>query len=458
MCAAKLKEALNDCLINFDRRVLLTDLINEYHMTIEEVSQTLTTHLEKQEKEGTKYEKRYVVHGIVADEAGKEVFTIVKGETKLNEWLNKLKDAESSLYSVEITGGAKAPAENLKPVEWCAIQLENLEKRVSGGKKNDGDTVKTNATATAKAEIKIENKPSAANVFTKSKQSENKNSTSNTKDKGKDAGASISKTVAVESSKTSPNKKAPQKSVDSKKVSPKDKKAAAATSGQKNIGSFFAPKGKDAADATGKAASGVIRQKTPKKLNDFFKKQVDAKETLKHEEKKANTSTQLFTDDGDDAEEEQKAEENVEEKTVEVLVESSDEEEEINKLRKKVLDADKEEATASKRKRLRIEDSDEEESEEDVQEQPQQKQSKLDEAATEIDDSPPKSETYLDEDGFVITVKSKKTQSKATSSTAAKARPKTPKKSSPKDNKSKQTPTPAAKTKQGNIMNFFKKK
>ncbi|CAD6999213.1 unnamed protein product [Ceratitis capitata] len=224
MCAAKLKEALNDCLINFDRRVLLTDLINEYHMTIEEVSQTLTTHLEKQEKEGTKYEKRYVVHGIVADEAGKEVFTIVKGETKLNEWLNKLKDAESSLYSVEITGGAKAPAENLKPVEWCAIQLENLEKRVSGGKKNDGDTVKTNATATAKAEIKIENKPSAANVFTKSKQSENKNSTSNTKDKGKDAGASISKTVAVESSKTSPIKKAPQKSVDSKKVSPKDKK------------------------------------------------------------------------------------------------------------------------------------------------------------------------------------------------------------------------------------------
>ncbi|XP_011188824.2 DNA polymerase delta subunit 3 [Zeugodacus cucurbitae] len=483
MCAAKLEEALKDCIINFDTRVLLTDLINEYHMPIEEISSTLTKYLKQQEKEGTKYEKRFVIHGIEKEDATKEVFTIVKGETKLKEWLSKLKDAESSLYSVEIAGGAKAPAEDLKPVTWCAIKIENLQTRVSGAKQFNGDVTKSNASASLKLESKSDVKQSKglASAFTKTKPSNTTDSTTSTNAKNKDAGTSkpkaetkpsssnnTSKPKAVAAEKTSPQakvkseidagKKTSPKTNEQKKLSPKDKKAAAAASGQKGIGNFFVPKGKNAAETTSKAATGVIRQKSPQKLNDFFKKQTDTKEALKNEEKKANTSAQLFDDDDEDEEKEDNMAVDDEAEPVEVHVESSDEEEEINKLRRKVIEAEREEAATSSRKRLRIEDSDDEDNEvEQVDEQPQAKQGKLDEAVvTEIEDTPLKSETYLDDDGFVITIKSKTRAKPAT--TAAAARQKTPKKSSPKESKSKPTPTPAAKTKQGNIMNFFKKK
>lgn len=465
MCAAKLEEALNDCIINFDKRVLLTDLINEYHMPIEAISCTLTKYLKQQEKEGAKYEKRFVIHGTEKEDDSKEIFTIVKGEAKLNEWLSKLKDTESSLYSVEVAGGARAPAEDLKPVTWCAIKIEDLQTRVSGAKQINGNAEKSTTSAPVKVESKLDVKQSKglASAFAKTKPNKTSDSSSSTNVKNKDAGTSKTKVIAAD--KTSPqdkakseldaNNKSTQKANEQKKISPKDKKAAAAAvRDQKGIGNFFAPKGKNAAETTSKAATGVIRQKSPKKLKDFFKKQADTKVTIKKEENKANTSAQLF-DDEDEQKEDDKAEEFEEfgEQPVEVQVESSDEEEEINKLRRKVIEAEKEEAATSSRKRLRIEDSDDEEHEvEQDDEQPQPKQGKLDETTvTEIDDTPPKSETYLDEDGFVITIKSK-----AHAKPAAAARQKTPKKTSPKKSKSK--PTPAAKTKQGNIMNFFKKK
>ncbi|XP_011197270.2 DNA polymerase delta subunit 3 [Bactrocera dorsalis] len=463
MCAAKLEEALNDCVINFDKRVLLTDLINEYHMPIDEISSTLTKYLKQQEKDGIKYEKRFVIHGLEKEDANKEIFTIVKGEEKLKEWLSKLEDAESALYSVEIAGGAKAPAEDLKPVTWCAIKIEDLQTRTGGAKQINGH-VESTKNESGKLESKIDVKPAKgiANAFAKTKQSNTSDSSSATDTKNKDAGSSKSKAAAKDKpspqdkakSELDAGKKSPHKTNEQKKNSPKDKKAAAATaSGQKGIGNFFAPKGKQSAETTSKAATGVIRQKSPKKLNDFFKKQTDNKETVKKEADKANTSAQLF-DDEDESKEESKMEED-EEAPVEVHVESSDEEEEINKLRRKVKETEKEEAATSSRKRLRIEDSDDEDDDVEQEEQPQPKQGKLDtEEVTEIADTPPKSETYLDEDGFVITIKSK------THAKPAVARQKTPKKTSPKKSpkESKSKPTPAAKTKQGNIMNFFKKK
>ncbi|XP_039950529.1 DNA polymerase delta subunit 3 [Bactrocera tryoni] len=464
MCAAKLEEALNDCVINFDKRVLLTDLINEYHMPMDEISSTITKYLKQQEKEGIKYEKRFVIHGLEKEDANKEIFTIVKGEEKLKEWLSKLKEAESALYSVEIAGGAKAPAEDLKPVTWFAIKIEDLQTRKGGAKQINGH-VESTKNESVKVESKTDVKPARgiASAFAKTKQSNTSDSSSATDAKNKDAGTS--KTKATAKDKTSPQdkakseldagKKSPQKTIEQKKISPKDKKAAAAASGQKGIGNFFAPKGKPAAETTSKAAAGVIRQKSPKKLNDFFKKQTDSKETAKKEVDKANTSAQLFDDEDEGEQKEDSKMEEDEEAPVEVHVESSDEEEEINKLRRKVIETEKAEAATSSRKRLRIEDSDDEDDDVKEEEQPQPKQGKIDtEEVTEIADTPPKSETYLDEDGFVITIKSK------THAKPAAVRQKTPKKASPKKSpkESKSKPTPAAKTKQGNIMNFFKKK
>lgn len=464
MCASKLDEALADCVINFDKRVLLTDLINEYHMPIVEISCTLTKYLKQQEEKGIKYEKRFVVHGLEKEEVNKEIFTIVKGEAKLNEWLSKFKDAESALYSVEIAGGAKAPADELKPVTWCAIKIEDLQMRMSVPKQMNGNAAKVAINAPVRVESKADLKQpkGIASAFAKNKP---RNITdSSTSINVKKQGESTSETKAAATAKTSPQdktkneldaiKKSPQKTYEQKEVSPKDKKAAAEISGKKGIGNFFAPKGKNTAENTGKAATGVIRQKSPKKLNDFFKRQTDAKEKIKKEAEKANTSAQLFDEKDEDEQKEDSKIRVDEEAPVEVHVESSDEEEEINKLRRKVIEAEKAESATSSRKRLRIEDSDEdEENEVAEEEQPQPKQGKIDvEEVTEIADTPPKSETYLDEDGFVITIKSK-THAKPS---AAAARQRTPKKTSPKESKSK--PTPPAKTKQGNIMNFFKKK
>ncbi|XP_053961816.1 DNA polymerase delta subunit 3 [Anastrepha ludens] len=479
MCAAKLKEALNDCLINFDCRVLLTDLINEYHMPIEEVSSILTDYLSRQEKEGVKYVKRYVVHGAEAGDSNKEIFKIVQGESKLDEWLNKLKDSESSLYSVEVAGGAKAPAEDLKPVAWCAIKLENLEVRESRPKHINGNTANTtNVSAAVKVDTKKETKSvkGIAGAFAKTEPNISKT------DAVSHAGASTSKISSEDNKKVSPQnskskndedvKKMSQKSNEQKKLSPKDKKTAAVASGQKGIGNFFAPKGKDAPTSLNKTETAVVREKSPKKLNDFFKKQADkpttskeapkkaekksntSKEASKKAEEKSNTSVQLFSED-EDVEDKKIIEKK--EKMVEVLVESSDEEEELNKMRRRVEETDKEEAATSSRKRLRIEDSDDEDAEDEDNKQPQKKQEKLDEAVSaDVQDSPPKSETYLDEDGFVITVKSKKPSSKPKATTSS--RQKTPAKTSPKESKPKQTPAAAPKTKQGNIMSFFKKK
>ncbi|XP_067620590.1 DNA polymerase delta subunit 3-like [Eurosta solidaginis] len=467
MCAAKLKEALNDCKINFDVRVLLTDLINEYEIPIDDVSDTLIDYCKEQEKDGVKFEKRYVVHGMEAEDANIEVFKIVKGQDKLNEWLDKLKDVESTLYSVEKVGGSKSPAEDLKPVKWCAVKLDGVETRTTGSKPMNGNATKAETIkAAVKGESKPESKPAKgiANAFAKPR------GTTRTEAKNEYYSTSASNIVPGDNKKNSPQDgkkneenavKSPQKTADPKKISPKEKKAAAAAVGQKNIGNFFAPKGKATVDAAKKPES----QKSPKKLNDYFKKQADkptaatktAKGALQQEEKEGNTSIQLFEDD-----DEAVAGGAVKEGTpMEVNDESSDEEEELNKLRRKVAAVD-EEAGTSSRKRLRIEDSDDEDDiaiDDADGQQPQQKQGKLDESATvkEAVDSPPKSETYLDEDGFVITVKSKKSATKKPS-TKPKTPQKTPSKASPKAGKNKQTPKLSAKTKQGNIMNFFKKK
>jgi len=57
-----LKKALDDCMIDFDRCVLVTDLLEEYKLSYKEVNDVLEAYIKEQEP-ATKFEKRYLVHG-----------------------------------------------------------------------------------------------------------------------------------------------------------------------------------------------------------------------------------------------------------------------------------------------------------------------------------------------------------------------------------------------------------
>ncbi|KNC28359.1 hypothetical protein FF38_09204, partial [Lucilia cuprina] len=436
MGSTKLKEDLTNCLINFDRRVLITELLDNYQLAYEEVNDLVEKYVEQQEKKDKlKFDKRFLVHGVVEGEQKKEIYKIVE-ETKLKDWLKKLKNAESSLYSVEVAGGAKSAAPVFKPM---SVQEGVKLKERHGSKASTSNGTAESSKITKpieKKEVKQEATSSKAlKVSPKS---------------------NVKATTKVEASakKTSPKTE----------TSPTDKKAADKKSAnKKGINNFFAPatsankKIEDTKDS--KAASGVVKPPTPKKMEDFFKKQTDKPKTSVESIKKTpavNTSIQLFDD-----EEEEEAEEI-----------SSDEEEKLEALKRDIISSDVEmeaedendtKPTASN-KRRRILDSDDEE------EVPPVKQEKLDikketkDQKEEEEAEEPVAETYLDEDGFVITKKPKQ-KSTANKSPATKKTPPVTLKTSPKDSKkpntSKETKAatnPAAKTKQAGIMNFFTSK
>ncbi|XP_058982059.1 DNA polymerase delta subunit 3-like [Musca domestica] len=430
MGSTKLKEDLKNCLINFDRKVLITQLLDDYKVEHKEADKIVADFVQEQEKkQKLKYEKFYVVHGEQQkeDKQIKEIYKIVE-EAKLKEWLKKLKNAQSLLYAVEIAGGAKTPAAIFKPM---SVE-EGVKLKQRAGTKaaaTNGITTSENKPTTSKPpekkEIKQEVKKPANDVSNKNSAPDTKKSTQKTPTKSP-------------TTTTKANKKG-------------------------GINSFFSSAAKKTEDSkdTKAPASGVVKPPTPKKMQDFFKKQTEKPKPAVEAIKKptANTSVQLFDDDDEDEENKN---------------ESSDEEEKLEALKRDIISSDvemnaddddgDEAAKPSTSKRRRIIDSDDDD---EIEEQPAVKQEKLDASAVQDDEEEAnvsKSETFLDEDGFVITKKPKqkaqpaKKKSPPAASVKAspvkKTSPSESKKTSPKSGKGAAT----TKGKQSNIMSFFGKK
>lgn len=429
-----LQQALDDCLIDFDRRVLVTDLLEEYKLTYKEAHDALEAHIKEQERaSANKYEKRFLVHGLQKAGDGDvnetlELFKIVQGEDKLKEWLAKLQNSQSQLYSVEIAGGSKSAAPIFEPMQQVQVKLAKLEHRAGAA------TAKPTSNGTTLQQAAP--KPTSTKVEPRAETAE----------------------------------EPPKKTSPSEQGKGKGKGKAVATK-KGGINSFFS-----AAPAT--AAAKTQQQQQPKEakpaasssMQNFFKKQPAAQkspptESVKKELSAAsNISVQLF-----DVESES----------------SSDEEEKLDKLRRTVVgDGDESDEVGDSvkkpnSKRRRISDSeDEEQPQKKSAETPQhikQKDAEKKKEEEEDDDEAmdvaeaetSTNETFLDDDGFVITVRpkkpmqqkqpaKKKTSPKAAAATATSAS--STKKKSPTAAASKSSVKETPKTKQGNIMSFFSKK
>ncbi|EDW89767.1 DNA polymerase delta subunit 3 [Drosophila yakuba] len=425
-----LKKALDDCMIDFDRCVLVTDLLEEYKLSYKEVNDVLDAYIKDQHD--IKFEKRFLVHGKrkkQGSDSGDDLYSVVV-EGKVQDWLAKVQDAESQLYSVKIAGGTKVPAAIFKPMQHLEVKLARVEQRPGAGKRVPSANGVALSNGVKSEPIKSE--PSKSVVKLEPSKSSLKSETSK---------------PGAEKSAGAKGKSSPE----NQKTSPKDQvsKSKPAVVKKGSINSFFtaaASKPKDVKETPSKPASGT--------MDNFFKKQPagaknsspenedkskkEAKEALEKtaisptkKPSRANTSMQLFNEES---------------------AESSDEEEKLDKLRRKVIESDNESdpEKPSSSKRRRISDSEDEE-------QPPKKTA--DEEVISMDekmDTEPASETYLDEDGFVIT------QRKPTKAQQVKKMV-SPKAASPV-NKKKSPPTTAKvgkdapKTKQAGIMNFFSKK
>lgn len=447
-----LQQALDDCLIDFDRRVLVTDLLEEYKLTYKEAHDALEAHIREQERaSANKYEKRFLVHGLQTagdgngDEGAedRELFKIVQGEDKLKEWLGKLKNSQSQLYSVEIAGGSKSAAPIFKPMQQVEVKLAKLEHRASAIPKPTTNGV-ANGTADSTS------KPVSTKVEPKAEPAEvpKKTSPSEPKAKGK-AGATPAAAAAKKGSINSFFSAAPA----NKAQPPKETKPAASSSSS-SMENFFKkqPAAKKSPPAT-KKSPPATKKSSP---TESVKKELPAA---------SNTSVQLF----------------------DVESESSDEEEKLDKLRRKVVgsgdESDEGDVKPASSKRRRISDSEDEEQPQKKSTEPQKMKQKdaekkpqkeADDEAMDVDANAnaedakevATNETFLDDDGFVITVRPKKQMpkpaKKKTSPKAAAAETSAASASSTK----KKSPTAAAgksvketpKTKQGNIMSFFSKK
>ncbi|XP_020810647.1 nucleolin 2 [Drosophila serrata] len=429
-----LKKALDDCLIDFDRRVLVTDLLEEYKLSYKEVHEILEAYVGAQEPV-TKFDKRFLVHGKRKSGGGgasadDELYSVVR-ESQLPDWLAKLQDAESQLYSVEIAGGSKSPAMIFKPMQHLEVKLANVEQRVgkpaSASARTTNGVHKTNGVApetSKKAAVKSE----------------------------------PAKTSPIKNEKLSASKdKSPSdvKNTSPKGQASKTKTGSSGAAKKGSINSFFT------AAAAGSKQNDV--KATPSKaststMDNFFKKQQpgakksppkDSKKPtsapLKKEEpstvtaKKqspANTSVQLFEGESGD---------------------SSDEEEKLDKIRRKVIGSDNEsdqEKPSTNTKRRRIVDSEDEDDE-----QPPKKTAE-EPAVVDVEEmeSEPANETYLDDEGFVIT------QRKPVKAAPPPAKKKVSPKATAPANKKKSPPSTGkgagdgTKTKQAGIMSFFTKK
>jgi len=433
-----LKKALDDCMIDFDRCVLVTDLLEEYKLSYKEVNDVLDAYVKSQEP-ATKFEKRFLVHGKKKTQgsfAGEDLYSVVL-ESKLKDWLAKVQDAESQLYSVKIAGGTKSPAATFKPMQHLEVKLAKVEQRPGAGK-----LVPTANGVPATNGVKSE--PSKSQGI--------KSEASKSSVKVEPSKSSLKTETDADTPPVGKGKPSPE----TKKSSPKEQasKAKPAAAKKGSINSFFtaaANKPKDVKATPSKPAAGTMdnffKKQPPGTQKSLTEKEKETKNAAPAPAKKepskkkspsptkktsaANTSVQLFDEES---------------------AESSDEEEKLDKLRRKVIGSDNESDVEkpSTSKRRRISDSEDEE-------QPPKKATEQEVIAVDEEmDTEPANETYLDEDGFVITqrkpVKAQPAKKKVSPKAAA---PASKKKSPPSAGKAGKD---GSKTKQAGIMSFFSKK
>ncbi|KAL9876415.1 uncharacterized protein DDB_G0286299 [Glossina fuscipes] len=419
MSRMKLERDLKNSTINFDRRLLITELLELYELELEDVQEILLLYLKEQEQiNGSKYDKRFAVWAEehLKEDSIREVCKIVE-ESKLAEC--KLQKLKSMLYSVEIFVGAKSAGANFKPM---AIAKDAKLKQVLKHQANGSLTLEENSTKKESARNKVyQNVQTVCKTDDRLYDSDEKLATS----------CKVGKTSPTEFQTSSKDKRTSNKNSPTKLIK-----------NQKGINTYFTaglPKKKSDESKNIKKL-----EVAPKKKQDFFKKQEKpCSFTNTTGEEPVNASIQLFGEE-DAAEGKDYAEQ----------IESSDEEEKLEALKRDIISSDveledKEAHVSNSCKRRRIIDSDDEEDE-----SPQEKQGKLDDIKKEADVKP---QTFLDDDGFVITVKSKSVnQSLVKSKTMS-----SPETKKPKIQNGKKSPIPVnaeVKSKQSGIKNYFSTK
>ncbi|SPP89606.1 uncharacterized protein LOC117591142 [Drosophila guanche] len=444
-----LKKALNNCLINFDCRVMVTDLLEEYKLSYKEVNDTLEAYIKGKEP-ATRFEKRFLVHGTGQKNGTNDEFYTIVQESKLEDWRTKMRDAQWQLYSVEIAGGSKSPATVFRPMQHLEVKLAGVERRsgtriavdrATNGVQNSGPS--TNGVQRAPTAVNDGKTAPATNGFKNSSNSKENTETELMKTSPKEQ---ASKGKAAK--KGSINSFFSAAGAGATAASNKSKEVKATPSKANTMDTFFKkqPAGGAAATAVKKLSPESQTKKSPESQ---FKKSPDsqAKKSPPIQEKKestANMSIQLFDDE---------------------IAESSEEEKELDKIRRKVLasdnEFDQEKPTTSKRRR--ISDSEDEE-------QHPTKKSAEEEVLTVDDEmeADPSNETFLDDDGFVVTQRKPTKPSKAFKTMALPVDSAAKNKYSPSHSvagvKKKSPPATtkvgkeAPKSKQGNLMSFFTKK
>ncbi|XP_055915734.1 DNA polymerase delta subunit 3 [Eupeodes corollae] len=447
MSTKTLTTDLDNCLINFTSKVLVTNLLDEYGGLLEEVAKTVQEFLVAEEKKGKEFEKIFLLSGR-QPESEDEVITLVPDE-KLQQRKEQLRDATCMLYSAEIVGGSKSPPTPFVPLRQMAIKLDSLVVKdspmtrgllpVSNGTSSNANNATKEPTkktgGALGAMFKKQEATTAANAKPVPETSTPKKLEAEKKaDKSGSLGAMFKKQEAAatkKSPKAEPEKKAnplgamfkKQEATAATKKSPTEKKdKSESKSSKKGLTNFVTNKEED------KKVKPV-----PKKVE-----QIKVKE-------EPNVSVNLF--------EESEA--------------SSDDEEALDALKREVLTDDEDDKPATSSKRRRIIDSDDEDTGPEVK---VERKEVTDEAmevelVDEEDEEPKKSETFLDEDGFIVTKKPKKQSiprkpnpTPVKLKTPTKVKKESPKSASSSKKKDTQSKTPAPKTKQGNIMNFFTKK
>uniref|UniRef100_A0A1A9Z215 DNA polymerase delta subunit 3 n=1 Tax=Glossina pallidipes TaxID=7398 RepID=A0A1A9Z215_GLOPL len=418
MSRMELEKDLKNSIINFDRRVLITELLELYELELEDIQEILLLYLKEQEQiNGSKYDKRFAVWAEeqLNEDDIREVCKIVE-ESKLAEC--KLQKLESMLYSVEILGGAKSAGAIFKPM---AIAKDAKLKQMPKQQTNGSSTLEKNSTRKDLVRNKVhENIETVCKTEDRLNDNDEKSTTS-----GK-----VSKTSPAESQTNSIDKRTSNKNSPTKLIK-----------NQKGINTYFTnglPKKK-----SDDSKSMKKLEVAPKKKQDFFKKQEEKPCSFNNITREApfNASIQLLeeeVDGEDDAEQ----------------IESSDEEEKLEALKRDIISSDveledKAAHASSSCKRRRIIDSDDEEDE-----RPPEKQGKLEDTKKEEDLKP---QTFLDDDGFVITVKPKSgNKSLVKSKTISSPESKKPKIQNGK--KSTISVNTQVKSKQSGIKNYFGKK
>lgn len=440
---------LDNCLINFDRKVVVTNLLDEYGGLLEETAKTVQKFLAEEEKKGKQFEKIFLLRGLEQDSEN-EVITLVP-DAKVSQRKEKLRNAKTMLYSAERVGGTKSPPTEFVPLREMTIKLDSL-------------VVKEVPLMHGRGLLPAKNgKPSASEPEAVSKKA------------GNALGAMFKKQESSTASKQPPKATTPQKSEPEKKIEKSEttKKQETSTATTKkspktdkekkpsnSLGAMFK---KQEAAAASKKSPPDTKAKTEQKpskggLSSFLTKKQQNNEPQKSKSpvSKATGPPKIKEEPSDAV--------NISVNLFEENESSSDDEEALDALKREVLTDEEDNEPSTSKKRRRIIDSDDEDTGPEVKiERKEVVAQQADENITTESQEPTKSETYMDDDGFIVTKKAKNQSTAPKKPNPTPVKIKTPtkvKKESPKSpTPNKKKPGSAApKTKQGNIMNFFTKK